>query len=236
MAPGLVVLKDGNIVVWSGSKVVKIDLNTKAISTSKDFEGLVNDVIELDEKFLVSHDKTVSIVEKLSLEFITSFDVPRRPSKLCMVERKCYIADKSGDVYLVEIPDAEKLSIVTRDVNFSNFFRGGAEHGGRKISALRRSGAEKFLLVAEIRLDCNPLWRKSAMAEKNSLWRKSAMAEKSLRRKKIRCGGNPPWRKNRCGGKKFAVAEIRRCGKIALAEKKPLWGKTAVAEKNRCGG
>jgi len=113
MAPGLVVLKDGNVVVWSGSKVVKIDLNTKAISTSKDFEGLVNDVIELNEKFLVSHDKTVSIVKKLSLEFIASFDVPRRPSKLCMVERKCYIADKSGDVYLVEIPDAEKLSIVT---------------------------------------------------------------------------------------------------------------------------
>jgi len=115
MAPGLVVLKDGNVVVWSGSKVVKIDLKSKAVSTSKDFEGLVNDVIELEEIFLVSHDKTVSVVKSPSLEFIASFDVPRRPSKLCMVERKCYIADKSGDVYLVDIPvsDAEKLSIVT---------------------------------------------------------------------------------------------------------------------------
>jgi len=113
MAPGLVVLKDGNVVVWSGSKVVKIDLKSKAISISREFEGLVNDVIELEEKFLVSHDKIVSIVNSLSLELIASFDVPRRPSKLCMIERKCYIADKSGDVYLVEIPDAEKLSIVT---------------------------------------------------------------------------------------------------------------------------
>lgn len=60
----------------------------KSISTSKDFEGLVNDVIELEEIFLVSHDKTVSIVKSPSLEFIASFDVPRRPSKLCMVERK----------------------------------------------------------------------------------------------------------------------------------------------------
>ena len=117
---------------------------------------------------------------------------------------------------------------------FSNFFRGGAEHGGRKISALRRSGAEKFLLVAEIRLDCNPLWRKSAMAEKKPLRRKSAVAEKSLWRKQNRCGGKKPlwrkknrccrklpWRKNRCGGKT-----------IAVAEKKTLWRKTAVAEKS----
>ncbi|CAG5090196.1 Oidioi.mRNA.OKI2018_I69.PAR.g12499.t1.cds [Oikopleura dioica] len=107
MAPGLVVLKDGNVVVWSGSKVVKIDVQQKAITISKDFEGLVNDVIEDKETFLVSHDKTVSIVDPLKMELIQRFDVPRRPSKLCVVDQKCYIADKSGDVYLVDMSDEE---------------------------------------------------------------------------------------------------------------------------------
>ena len=63
---------------------------------------------------------------------------------------------------------------------------------------------------------CNPLWRKSAMAEnkiavaeknrcggkKKPLWQKTAVAEKSLWRKNNRCGGKTPWRKkNRFGGK-----------------------------------
>jgi len=104
---GAISLREGGIVAWSGNAIA-VRGRDGSVRNGKEFEGAINDVALAQDKLVILVDKKVYLAKLADFEVVKSAEVVRRPSCCRVFGDECFIADKSGDVYVFHLTDDAK--------------------------------------------------------------------------------------------------------------------------------